>query len=59
VLLNDRLIKIRAELDAATYHQAIQAHEKMQVISLEGELSREGRSYQLRNPRSFVVESND
>lgn len=37
------------------YLQAVEAHQKGLTVSMEGELSREGRRYRLKSPRAFAV----
>lgn len=57
--VENRVVKVRAQVDPATYSRAIQAHKDKLTISLEGELTREGRSFALRSPRRFAVESEE
>jgi hypothetical protein len=54
--LENRVVKVRVEVDRDVYGQALRAHEEKRVVLVEGELVREGRSYALRNPRNFSVE---
>lgn len=57
--VENRVVKVRAQVDPTAYGRAIQAHRDKLAISLEGELTREGRSHVLRNPRGFAVESEE
>ena len=36
-------------------HRAIDAHQHQRVVSVEGELARDGRMFRLINPRMFSV----
>ena len=48
---------VRMILDAADYETAVKAHAERDLISANGELIREGRSYILRHVRNFTIVS--
>jgi hypothetical protein len=55
-VIDGALRKIQLEMGEPDYSQAVEAHKQQSVVSCEGELVRDGRSFSLRNPRSFRVE---
>ncbi|GDX40362.1 hypothetical protein LBMAG21_06540 [Armatimonadota bacterium] len=50
---------VALELSPDEYQLAIRAHESETPIRCEGELVREGRSFRLRSPRSFMLLAGD
>lgn len=54
-LVDGALRKVRVELGGADYTVAIRAHEQRAIVACEGELTREGRTFVLRNVRQFLV----
>jgi hypothetical protein len=59
-LVAERPRKIVIDLPESWYHEAIRAHDENNPIFCVGELVREGRTFQLLNPREFmVVRGND
>lgn len=54
-VVDGALRKVRVELNGPDYSVAIRAHEQRATVACEGELSREGRSFILRNVRQFLV----
>jgi hypothetical protein len=55
-LLDDRQVRITAELLDAPYHQAITAHEQGKMLRIVGTLAKEGRGYVLKDPRDVVID---
>jgi hypothetical protein len=55
-LLDDRQVRITAELLDAPYHLAITAHEQGRTLRLVGTLAKDGRAYILKNPRDVVID---
>ena len=49
--------RVQIELARGDYDLAITAHQNDQPVYCEGELSRDGRSYVLRNPRAFRIDA--
>jgi hypothetical protein len=47
---------VQVALESSDYEQAVEAHKKRWPVHCEGELTREGRKFVLRNPRRFVVD---
>jgi hypothetical protein len=54
-LVDDAIRQVQFSADADDYQRAIEAHQNERVVSVEGELVKEGRSFRLRNPRMFSV----
>ena len=52
-IVDDHVRRVTVQLMDTDYNLAIQAHQNERPIFLEGELSREGRSYQLNNARNL------
>ncbi|MBF0463655.1 MAG: hypothetical protein HQK88_01270 [Nitrospirae bacterium] len=46
------------DLEDNDYHKAVQAHDNQEIISCTGLLTREGRSYELHEPRNLRVDEN-
>jgi hypothetical protein len=53
--IDDRNRDVRIVLSADQYHSAVQAHDKGSLVRCVGDLGKEGRSWQLRNPHDFAV----
>jgi hypothetical protein len=53
--LDGRNRDVRISLDTKQYQAAIQAHGDRSLVRCVGDLAREGRSWQLRNPHDFAV----
>lgn len=49
------LKKITIDLPKEIYSQAVSAHQRERIIRCTGELSKEGRSWRLNNPRAFRI----
>jgi hypothetical protein len=56
-LVDDAIRQVQFSVDAEDYQRAIEAHQNERIVSVEGELVKEGRSFRLRNPRMFSVSS--
>jgi hypothetical protein len=56
-LVDDAIRQAQFFVDAEDYQRAIEAHQNERIVSVEGELVKEGRSFRLRNPRMFSVSS--
>ncbi len=54
-LVDGSLRKVRIELAGAAYERAIEAHKTQHPVRCEGELTREGRSFVLREPHGFTI----
>jgi hypothetical protein len=54
-VIDDKMRKVRVELDAQDYERAIEAHKQNSAVRCEGELVREGLTFTLKNARQFVV----
>ncbi len=50
-----KIRKVRLSIGSTDYDRAIDAHKETRRISVQGELIREGRTYELRNPRNFEL----
>ena len=55
--VDDQPRKINFELPDEFYHLAVQAHDQQQTIVCYGILIREGRLFNLKNPRELTIES--
>jgi len=55
VAIDRKLKSLKVILSKEDYNKAIAAHKESKAISLDGDLYREGRSYELRNPRNLMV----
>jgi hypothetical protein len=53
--VDDAVRQVQFSATAAEYARAIEAHQHERIVSVEGELVRDGRSYRLGNPRLFSV----
>jgi hypothetical protein len=54
-LIDDAIRQVQFFADADDYQRAIEAHRHERIVSVEGELVKEGRSFRLNNPRMFYV----
>lgn len=54
-LIDDAIRQVQFYADADDYQRAIEAHRNERIVSVEGELVKEGRSFRLNNPRMFSV----
>ena len=55
-LLEDKYKKVKIELPEKLYNIAIEAHKTSYgMVSCKGDLKKEGRSYNLENPRDFKI----
>lgn len=58
--MDDQYISVRMDLPQLPYEEAVRAHEGRFVISIRGDLEREGQRWRLRNPRELnVIEADD
>jgi hypothetical protein len=55
-LVDGRPKRVTFELGEPLYHLAVQAHDQERALRCSGSLQREGRGYQLQNPRDVIVE---
>lgn len=55
-LVDETYRNIQVALESSDYEQAVEAHKKGWQVHCEGELTREGHKFVLRNPRRFVVD---
>lgn len=55
--VEDQPRKVRVVLGQPEYTEACRAHEQERLVGCYGDLVKEGRSYVLRNPRRFEVET--
>lgn len=53
--IDGRMRKVRAKVEAIDYARALEAHGQERQVVLEGDLTREGASLVLRNPRYFGI----
>ncbi len=58
-LVEDSLRRVRVELNADDYNQAIQAHRDELAVRCSGRLVREGRGYVIKNPIAFSLLTED
>lgn len=56
-LVDDSIRQVQFSVDAEDYQRAIEAHRYEKLVSVEGELVKEGRSFRLNHPRLFSVAS--
>lgn len=56
-LIDDSIRQVQVPLAAEDYQRAIEAHRHERIVSVEGELVKDGRSFRLSNPRLFSVAS--
>lgn len=49
--------KVVVELEDPIYHVAVQAHDHHQTVAVTGLLKRDGSTYQLKDPRGFLIEA--
>jgi len=56
-LVDDAVRQVQFAADAGDYQRAIEAHQHERIVSVEGELVKDGRSFRLSNPRMFSVAS--
>jgi hypothetical protein len=54
-LVDDAIRQVQFAVGRDDYHRAIDAHQHQRVVSVEGELVRDGRTFRLINPRMFSV----
>lgn len=54
-LIDDAIRQVQFFAAADDYRRAIEAHRNERIVSVEGELVKEGRSFRLNNPRMFSV----
>ena len=50
---------VRIDFAPADYSRIVDAHDRRQVVSLEGDLRRDGQRWVLGNPRDLVVLADD
>jgi hypothetical protein len=55
-LVEGKQKRVTFELGDPLYHLAVTAHDQERALRCIGNLRREGRGYQLLNPREIVVE---
>ncbi len=53
--VNGSSTSVRVDFGPEDYHRVVDAHDRRRMISLEGDLMREGRQWTLANPRSLVI----
>ena len=58
-ILDDRITSVRVDLRPEDYARAADAHESRMMVSLEGDLTRDGHRWILTNPRNLVTYSDD
>ena len=56
---DERLTRIRVEFDHSVYGTVIRAFDEHRSISLNGDVHREGNSYELRSPRNLSLVSEE
>ena len=54
-LVDETIRQVQLDLSASDYQRAVQAHQVEQIVSVEGELVKDGRSFRLHNARMFSV----
>ena len=54
-IVDDSIRQVQVSLDPRDYQRAIEAHRHQRVVSMEGELIKDRRSFRLSNPRMFSV----
>ncbi len=57
--IDDRLLSVRVDFGPGDYSHVVDAHKRRQVISLEGDLRRDGQRWILENPRDLDVLEDD
>jgi hypothetical protein len=56
-LVDDAIRQVQFPAGPDDYQRAIEAHRYERIVSVEGELVKDGRSFRLNNPRMFSVAS--
>lgn len=56
-LVDDSIRQVQFSAGPDDYQRAIEAHQHERIVSVEGELIRDGRSFRLNNPHMFSVAS--
>ncbi|TMQ03028.1 MAG: hypothetical protein E6J91_48750 [Deltaproteobacteria bacterium] len=56
-LVDDAIRQVQLSAGPDDYQRAIEAHQHERIVSVEGELIKDGRSFRLSNPRMFSVAS--
>jgi hypothetical protein len=56
-LVDDAVRQVQFSVGANDYQRAIEAHRHERIISVEGELVKDGRSFRLNNPGMFSIAS--
>jgi hypothetical protein len=56
-LVDDAVRQVQFSAGADDYQRAIEAHQHQRIVSVEGELVKDGRSFRLNNPRMFSIAS--
>ena len=59
VVIDGVISSVRADFAPEDYNLATEAHSRRQVVSLEGDLRRDGQRWVLGNPRALVVQSEE
>ena len=54
-LVDDAIRQVQFPAGPDDYRRAIKAHRHERIVSVEGELVKDGRSFRLNNPRMFSV----
>jgi hypothetical protein len=54
-LVDDSIRQVQFSAGTDDYQRAIEAHRYERIVSVEGELVKDGRSFRLNNPRMFSV----
>lgn len=58
-VVDDRIRKVRVDLDSVDYDRAISAHRDRLPVICEGDLIREGKGFVLKNARNFSVQRDE
>ena len=58
-VIDDVMSSIRADFEPNDYSRIVQAHDNRQIVSLEGDLKRDGQRWVLLNPRDLAVIADD
>lgn len=56
-LVDDSIRQVQFSAGPDDYQRAIEAHQHERIVSVEGELIKDGRSFRLNNPHMFSVAS--
>ncbi len=58
-VVDGAMSSVRVDFDPPDYSRITEAHDQRRVVSLEGDLRREGQRWVLGNPRDLEVEADD